>query len=178
VAPAACVVAPAPKPAPPRIEAQEPPYRHDQGVAEAAPPPYRHDQGVAEAAPPPYRERPRPPSAPSFEIRTVPAVPLRFRAGPVVQPFAYVAGSDEPLVVGNGQRPVPILARLRVSSAGPGATRVVVESDEPLTVRCGGTSSATPAHVVLRDDAAGARAFVLEDARSRARVEVHVARLR
>ena len=174
VAPAGCVVSPAPRPAPPRIEAQEPPFRHDQGVAEAAPPPYRHDQGVAEAAPPPYRELPRPPS-PSFEIRTVPAVPLRFRAAPVVQPFAYDADSDDALVVGDGRGAVPILARIRVSSAGPGATRVVIESDGPLTVRCRDTSSRTPAHVVLRGDAPGARVFVLEDARSRARVEVHVA---
>jgi hypothetical protein len=58
-----------------------------------------------------------------------------------------------------------------VSFAGPGATRVVVESDEPLTVRCGDTSSATPAHVVLRG---GARVLVLEGVRTPARVEVHV----
>jgi len=172
---AACVVLPAPKTAPPSDEVVEPPYRYDQGVAEAAPPPYRHDQGVAEAAPPPYRPVPRPPSARSFEIRTVPAVPLRFRMAPVVQPFAYVAGYKEPLVVGDGEGPVPIRARITVSSAGTAGTRVFVESDEPLTIRCGDTSSVAPAHVVLRDDAGGARSFVLEDARSGARVEIHVA---
>lgn len=171
---APCVVSPAPT----RPGLGEPPFRHDQGVAEAAPPPYRHDLGVAEAAPPPYRQPVRPPSAPSFQIRTVPVVPLRFQTTPVVQPFAYLAGSKHPLVVGDGEGPVPLLARIRVSSEGPGATRVVVESDAPLTVRCGDTSSPTPADVVLRDDAAGARAFVLEDARSSARVEVHVAPLR
>ncbi|HEX9401727.1 MAG TPA: hypothetical protein VF912_16580, partial [Anaeromyxobacter sp.] len=53
----ACVVSPAPAPAPHELQAVEPPFRHDQGVAEAAPPPYyRHDQGVAEAAPPPYQQ--------------------------------------------------------------------------------------------------------------------------
>ena len=55
----ACVFspAPAPAPAPHELQAVEPPFRHDQGVAEAAPPPYyRHDQGVAEAAPPPYQQ--------------------------------------------------------------------------------------------------------------------------
>lgn len=173
---AACVVVPAPKAAPLELEMVEPPFRHDQGVAEAAPPPYRHDRGVAEAAPPPYQPV-RPPSASSFQIWTVPGVPLRFRSAPVVQPFAYRAGSKDPLVIGDGGGPVPVLARIRMSSAGPGATRVVVESDEPLTVRCGNTSAATPAHVVLRD-AAGARGFVLEDARSGARVEVRISPLR
>jgi anaerobic magnesium-protoporphyrin IX monomethyl ester cyclase len=167
-APAPCVVTPAP--APPAVEVEEP-YRHDQGVAEAAPPPYRHDQGVAEAAPPPYHVRPRPVAPPSFDIRTVPAVPLRFRGAPVVQPFAYAAGSEDPLVVGDGKGRAPLVARVHVSFAGPGATRVVVESDEPLTVRCGDTSSATPAHVVLRG---GARVLVLEGVRTPARVEVHV----
>ena len=172
--PPPCVVSPAPPPVPPRLEAVEPPYRHDQGVAEAAPPPYRHDQGVAEAAPPPYLKPIRPPRAPSFEIRTVPAVPLRFRGAPVVQPFAYLPGSPDPLVVGDGKSPVPLRARITVSRAGPNATRVAVESDEPLTVRCGDTSSVTPAQVVLRDDAGGARSFVLEAGPGR-RVEVHVA---
>ncbi len=173
----ACVFspAPAPAPAPHELQAVEPPFRHDQGVAEAAPPPYyRHDQGVAEAAPPPYQQPVRPHSPPAVEIRTVPAVPLRFRMAPVAQPFAYVAGSREPLVVGDGEGRVPILARIRVSSAGPGVTRVFVESDEPLTIRCGDTSAAAPAHVMLRDDR-GERSLVLEDARSGARVEIHFA---
>ena len=199
---AACTVSPVARPAPPSHEEVEPPFRHDQGVAEAAPPPYlhdqgvaeaapppylhdqgvaeaapppyRHDQGVAEAAPPPYRQPVRPPSAASFDIRTVPAVPLRFRMAPVRQPFSLVAGSHDPLVVGNGEGPVPILARIRMSFAGPKATRVFVESDKPLTIRCGDTSSPAPAEVVLREGAGGARAFVLEDARSGARVEIRV----
>jgi radical SAM superfamily enzyme YgiQ (UPF0313 family) len=174
---AACVVSPAPAPAQPVVAPEERRFRHDQGVAEAAPPPYRHDLGVAEAAPPPYRPV-RPTSAPSFQIRTVPAVPLRFRAALVAQPFAYPAGSKDPLVVGDGKGPVPLLARISVSSAGPGATRVVIESDEPLTVRCGDTSTATPARVLLRGDGAGARVLLLENPRSTARVEVHVAPLR
>ena len=114
---APCVVSPAPT----RPGLGEPPFRHDQGVAEAAPPPYRHDLGVAEAAPPPYRQPVRPPSAPSFQIRTVPVVPLRFQTTPVVQPFAYLAGSRHPLVVGDGEGPVPLLARIRVSSGGAGS---------------------------------------------------------
>ena len=65
---------------------------------------------------------------------------------------------------------MPILARIRMSFAGPKATRVFVESDKPLTIRCGDTSSPAPAEVVLREGAGGARAFVLEDARSGARV--------
>jgi anaerobic magnesium-protoporphyrin IX monomethyl ester cyclase len=182
-----CVVSPAPaKPAlaePPYLhdqgvaEAAPPPYLHDQGVAEAAPPPYRHDQGVAEAAPPPYQwVRPR--AQPSFQIRTGPVVPLRFQTARVAQPFAYLAGSEDPLVVGDGKGPVPLSARITVSVDGPGATRVLVESDEPLTVRCGDTSFQTPARVVLRGDAPATRAFVLEEARSGARVEVHVGTLR
>ncbi len=174
-APGACVVSPAPAPSPPPLEALEPPYRHDVGVAEAAPPPYRHDMGVAEAAPPPYDRPIRPAVAPAFEIRTVPAVPLRFRGAPVAQPFAYLAAHGEPLVVGDGAGAVPIVARVRISRAGPEATRVTVESGAPLTVRCGDTSSAAPASVILRDPPAGPRWFVLEDPRSGARVEIHVA---
>jgi hypothetical protein len=149
----------------------EPPYRHDQGVAEAAPPPYLHDQGVAEAAPPPY-QRPVPRSIESFVVRTVPAVPLRFGGAPVAQPFAFAAGSGEPLLVGGGAKLRPI-ARLAVSSDDALTARVVIESEEPLTVRCGGTASPTPAQVVLRGpERAGT--FVLEHSRSGARVEIHL----
>jgi hypothetical protein len=170
-----CVVTPFPSPAPPGPEVVEPPFRHDEGVAEAAPPPYRHDLGVAEAAPPPY-ERPRPPPIPSFVVRTVPAVPLRFGGARVAEPFAFPADSGEPLLVGGGGKLRPI-ARITVSAEDAVATRVVIESEEPFTVRCGGTSSPSPAQVVLRGPERGGT-FVLEHARSGARVEVHVARRR
>jgi anaerobic magnesium-protoporphyrin IX monomethyl ester cyclase len=172
-----CVVSPAPPSDAILAPAEEPPFRHDLGVAEAAPPPYLHDQGVAEAAPPPYRERVRPPPAPAFELRTAPPVPLRIGAANVVQPFVYVAGSEEPIVVGDGKGAVPIRARLEVSAEGTG-TRVRVESDAPLTVRCGDTSSPTPAEITLGHGRGSAPAFVLEDVRSKASVEVRIVRRR
>jgi hypothetical protein len=166
-----CVVATAPDAAP--LEPEAPPYRHDEGVAEAAPPPYRHDLGVAEAAPPPY-DHPIPPAARALQIRTVPAVPLRFRGAAVAQPFAYRGGGEEPLVVGEGRGAVPIRARLILRNAGPRALRVSIASDRPLTVRCGDSAVAAPAHVVLGMNEAGAGELVLEDARSGARVTVHL----
>jgi hypothetical protein len=95
----------------------------------------------------------------------------------VAQPFAYVVGSGRPLVIGDGKAPVPLRARITVSAVGARAAQVLVESDEPLTVRCGETSSGTPARLVLDDQGAGAR-FVLEDDRSKARVEVLLPRAR
>jgi hypothetical protein len=171
-APATCELAPVAAPEPPPVHVEEPPFRHDQGVAEAAPPPYRHDHGVAEAAPPPYLRPIAPPAQRSFEIRTVPVVPLEFGAVRVAQPFAYPE-DGQPLVVGDGKGAVPIRARIALSAAPDGATAVDIASDDPLTVRCGEASSAVPAHVVLRG-AAHARAFTLEDPRSGKQVTVHV----
>jgi hypothetical protein len=158
--PQPCVVTPAPPPRP----ALEPPE-----------PPFRHDVGVAEAAPPPYHDRPRPLPAPYFEIRTRPAVPLRFRDAAVAQPFAYRA-DGEPLVVGEGTGAVPIRARVTLRRQPHGRAQAAVESDEPLTVRCGGTSAAAPAQVALGAGRGGDDAFVLvlEDPRSGARIEVRV----
>jgi hypothetical protein len=89
----------------------------------------------------------------------------------------YVAGSEEPIVVGDGKGAVPIRARLEVSAEGTG-TRVRVESDAPLTVRCGDTSSPTPAEITLGHGRGSAPAFVLEDVRSKASVEVRIVRRR
>ncbi|HET8539608.1 MAG TPA: cobalamin-dependent protein [Anaeromyxobacter sp.] len=171
---AECAVIPTPPPPPVRhdggvMEAPPPPYRNDVGVAEAAPPPYRHDGGVAEAAPPPY-ERPvaRPPRV-VFDVRTVPAVPVR--DGLVQFPRPIVAGPGNVLSLPVGPRAE---ATLGLGRAGP-QTTIQVSSDVPLRVTCGKASSPAPARVVLRDEMpAAARVLVLEDPATRARVEVHV----
>ncbi len=146
-----------------------PPPRHDIGVAEAAPPPYRHDYGVAEAAPPPID---RPPVAiPSLLVRTAPKVPLAVGGQQVGPSYRLAIGLPVPLVVGNGKRPWPAVARLRALRADARGMAIRIEADRPLEVRYRGKVSRTPTEILvpLVDRAP---AFVLVDRRSGAAVKV------
>jgi hypothetical protein len=140
-------------------------------VAEAAPPPYLHDHGVQEAAPPPLHPPPPPVAVPSLFVRTAPKVPLGVRGGRTPAPYRLAQDATLPLVVGDGKRPWPAVARLSVVRANAREMVVRIESDRPLDVRFRGKVWRAPADVTV-PLSEPAPAIVLVDRRTGARLKL------